>query len=141
MALFSDQESEQIRIAIENAEKNTSGEIRVSAEKKCPEDPLDRASNYFKKIGMDKTALHNGVLIYIAVEDHKFAIVGDSGINKVVPPDFWDSTKEAMLVHFRSGNIVDALITGINMAGEKLQQYFPYLDGDTDELPNDISYM
>lgn len=141
MALFSDQESERIRIAIEKAEKNTSGEIRISAEKRCPEDPLDRATNYFRKIGMDKTALRNGVLIYIATEDHKFAIIGDAGINQAVPVDFWDTTKEAMLVHFKSGNIVDALITGINMAGEKLQQYFPYLDGDTNELSDDISYM
>lgn len=141
MSLFTDAEEEQIRQAIEAAEKNTSGEIRLSAEKHCKEDPLDRAANYFHKIGMDKTALRNGVLIYIATEDHKFAIIGDAGINQVVPDNFWDTTKDAMLNHFKTGNVVNGLITGIQMAGEKLQQFFPYTDGDKNELSDDISYI
>lgn len=141
MTLFTDAEEEQIRQAIEAAEKNTSGEIRLSAEKHCKEDPLDRAANYFHKIGMDKTALRNGVLIYIATEDHKFAIIGDAGINQVVPDNFWDTTKDAMLNHFKTGDVVKGLITGIHMAGEKLQQFFPYTDGDKNELSDDISYI
>ncbi|HEX8376958.1 MAG TPA: TPM domain-containing protein [Pedobacter sp.] len=141
MALFTDTEQEEIRKAIERAEKNTSGEIRISAEKHCKEDPLDRAANYFHKIGMDKTALRNGVLIYIATEDHKFAIIGDAGINKVIPEGFWDSTKEAMLNHFKSGDLIQGLTTGIQMAGEKLQQFFPCADDDKNELSDDISYM
>jgi uncharacterized membrane protein len=141
MALFSDTEEEQLRKAIEAAEKNTSGEIRLSAEKHCKEDPLDRAANYFHKIGMDKTALRNGVLIYIATEDHKFAIIGDAGINQAVPADFWDTTKEAMLEKFKAGQIVEGLVTGISMAGEKLKQFFPYEDGDQNELSDDISYL
>lgn len=141
MALFSESDQERIREAIEAAEKNTSGEIRISAEKNSKEDPLDRAANYFHKIGMDKTALRNGVLIYIATEDKKFAIIGDSGINQVVPADFWETTKEAMLEHFRVGDLVQGLITGIHMAGEKLKEYFPYSDGDKNELPDDISYL
>jgi uncharacterized membrane protein len=141
MALFTDTEQEEIRKAIERAEKNTSGEIRISAEKHCKEDPLDRAANYFHKIGMDKTALRNGVLIYIATEDHKFAIIGDAGINKVIPEGFWDSTKEAMLNHFKSGDLVQGLTTGIQMAGEKLQQFFPCADDDKNELSDDISYI
>ncbi len=141
MALFTDTEQEEIRKAIESAEKNTSGEIRISAEKHCKEDPLDRAANYFHKIGMDKTALRNGVLIYIATEDHKFAIIGDAGINKVIPEGFWDSTKEAMLSHFKAGNLIQGLVTGIKMSGEKLQQYFPCADDDKNELSDDISYI
>jgi uncharacterized membrane protein len=141
MALFTDTEQEEIRKAIERAEKNTSGEIRISAEKHCKEDPLDRAANYFHKIGMDKTALRNGVLIYIATEDHKFAIIGDAGINKVIPEGFWDSTKEAMLNHFKSGDLIQGLTTGIQMAGEKLQQFFPCADDDKNELSDDISYI
>ena len=141
MALFSDKEEEIIRKAVEAAEAKTSGEIRICAEKHCKEAPLDRAANYFAKLDMDKTALRNGVLIYIATEDHKFAIIGDSGINKVVPPDFWDTTKEAMRNHFKAGNLAEGIITGIHMAGEKLQKFFPLLDGDKNELSDDISYM
>lgn len=141
MSLFTDKEQQRIREAIEAAESHTSGEIRISAEKHCTIDPLDRAANYFHKIGMDKTALRNGVLIYIATEDHKFAIIGDAGINKVVPHDFWDTTKEAMLAHFKAGELLEGLITGINMAGQELKHFFPCGDGDKNELSDDISYM
>jgi uncharacterized membrane protein len=140
MALFSQSDEERIRLAVEDAERLTSGEIRVCAEKSCDEDTLDRAANFFARLGMDKTALRNGVLIYIAVHDHKFAIIGDSGINAVVPEDFWDSTREAMVTHFRQGDLAGGIITGIRMAGEKLQAFFPYQEGDKNELPNDISY-
>jgi len=141
MALFTTKEEELIRQAVEAAESRTSGEIRICAEKHCPEETLDRAANYFAKLDMDKTTLRNGVLIYLATEDHKFAIIGDAGINKVVPHDFWETTKEAMLAHFKSGNLAEGIITGVRMAGEKLQAYFPLQDGDKNELSDDISYM
>ena len=141
MSIFSSSEEEKIRKAVEAAEAKTSGEIRVCVEKKCAENTLDRAANYFAKLGMDKTTLRNGVLIYMATEDHKFAIIGDAGINKVVPHDFWDETKLQMLQHFKEGNLADGIITGVRMAGEKLKTFFPVQDGDVNELPDDISYM
>ncbi len=141
MASFTEKEQEQIRLAIEAAEKNTSGEIRICAEKNCKGEAIERALTYFTKVGMDKTALKNGVLIYIATEDHKFAIIGDSGINNVVPDNFWNTTKDAMLEKFREGRLADGIVTGITMAGEKLREYFPYIDGDKNELPDEISFI
>lgn len=138
---FNDQEQQLIRQAIERAEKNTSGEIRICVEKSCSEDPLNRAAGYFFKLDMDKTKLRNGVLIYLATTDHKFAIIGDAGINKVVPANFWDDTKEAMLTCFKEGNLAQGIITGIDRAGKQLQQYFPYEAGDKNELSDDIAYM
>jgi len=140
--LFTESEQEQIRIAIENAEKNTSGEIRICAERNCPApSAFDRAANYFLKIGMDKTSQRNGVLIYIATDDHKFAIIGDEGINKQVPEGFWDSTKERMIGKFRTGSLASGIIEGITAAGEQLQKLFPVQDGDKNELSDDISYI
>lgn len=141
MALFSEQEQEQVRLAIEAAEKNTSGEIRVCAEKNCKDEPIERATSYFYKVGMDKTLLKNGVLIYIATEDRKFAIIGDSGINELVPDDFWETTKEAMLEKFKSGKLAEGLVHGITLAGEKLREFFPYQEGDKNELSDEISFM
>ncbi len=141
MALFTDEEQSQIRKAIESAEASTSGEIRICVEKTCSEDVLDRAANYFSKLEMDKTVLRNGVLIYLATVDRKFAIIGDAGINKVVPADFWNSTKQAMLELFKAGNLCEGIITGISLAGEQLKTYFPYQDSDKNELPDDISFM
>ena len=141
MAIFNEQEQQLIREAVESAERFTSGEIRICVEKTCNEPVLDRAANYFKKLGMDKTAKRNGVLIYVATQDHQFGIIGDAGINQVVPHDFWDSTKEAMLGHFKNQDLVGGIITGVKLAGEQLQTFFPYHDSDVNELPNDISFM
>ncbi|MDF3076179.1 MAG: hypothetical protein K0S09_68 [Sphingobacteriaceae bacterium] len=141
MALFTEDEQLQIRKAIEAAEGSTSGEIRICVEKTCSEDVLDRAANYFAKLDMNKTALRNGVLIYLATNDRKFAVIGDAGINRLVPADFWESTKEAMLSHFKSGNLVEGIITGISRTGEQLKAYFPYQDSDKNELSDDISFM
>ena len=141
MKVFNEEDQQRIADAVEAAERFTSGEIRICVEKTCKEAVLDRASDYFKKLDMHKTAKRNGVLIYLAVIDHKFAIIGDAGINKVVPHDFWDETKEAMLVHFKAGDMVEGIITGVKMAGKHLQTFFPYLDDDINELPDSITFM
>jgi uncharacterized membrane protein len=141
MSIFSEKEQELISNAVESAERYTSGEIRICVEKTCSEPVLDRAANYFKKLGMDKTAQRNGVLIYIATEDHQFAIIGDAGINKLVPHDFWDSTKDTMLAYFKDGDLTGGIIAGVKIAGDQLKTYFPYLDGDVNELPNEVSFM
>ncbi len=140
-ALFSEKDQELIRIAIEDAEKATSGEIRVCAEKNCKTEPIERASSYFVKIGMDKTAHRNGVLIYIATEDHKFAVIGDKGINERVPPGFWDVIREAMLEKFRQGLLAEGIAAGIRRVGQELKVYFPGFDDDKNELSDDIAYL
>ena len=141
MAVFTEEEQQRIQKAVADAEKNTSGEIRVCMEKTCSDEPLDRAVKYFAQLEMDKTKLRNGVLIYMATVDRKFAIIGDAGINSVVPADFWDGTKEAMLNHFKYGDLVEGIVTGITQAGEQLKKYFPHLLNDTNELPDDIAFM
>ena len=141
MAIFNDEEQQRIREAIAGAEKNTSGEIRVCVEKTCSEEVLERTAKYFYQLDMHKTKLRNGVLIYVAVVDRKFAIIGDAGINQVVGNDFWDSTKEDMLNHFKTGDIVEGIVTGIKIAGGQLGKYFPHNQDDTNELSNDVAFM
>src|ERR1700754_2614487 len=141
MAVFNDEEQQRIRSAIENAEKNTSGQIRVCIEKTCSEEVLDRAAKYFHQLDMHKTRLRNGVLIYLATVDRKFAIIGDAGINKVVPDNFWDDTKEQMLNQFKYGNLIEGIVTGLNIAGEHLQKYFPHESDGNNELSDDVAFM
>lgn len=141
MSLFSTQEQELIANTIAQAEKATSGEIRVAVEKHCKGSAFERATEYFAELGMDKTTQHNGVLIYLAYEDHKFAIIGDKGIDNVVPDDFWETTQVAMKAHFLSGNLAEGIVAGIALAGEKLALYFPYQSGDINELPNEIVFI
>ena len=133
------EEERDIVEAIRMAEKETSGEIRVHIEKTTSIDAFDRALEVFRLLEMDKTELKNGVLIYVAVKDKTFVICGDQGINEVVSNDFWDSTKEIMVSHFKKGDFKQGLIEGISKAGNELKLYFPYQQGDTNELSNEIS--
>lgn len=137
---FTPEEQKRITDAVEQAEKNTSGEIRVHVENECRIDVLDRAVQIFAMLKMHKTKLRNGVLIYLSLKDHEFAILGDAGINAKVPEDFWDSTKQAMLKEFQENRLTEGIIKGITMAGEKLKEHFPYKQDDVDELTNDISF-
>ncbi len=137
---FSTGEKEKIVKSIEEAERNTSGEIRVHIEGVIKGDVLDRASYIFGRLGMQKTELRNGVLFYLAVNSKKFAIIGDAGINAKVPANFWDIIKEKMGAHFRQGDFVNGLCEGIIMAGDQLKTHFPHQTDDVNELSDDISF-
>ena len=137
---FSKEEKESIKSAVQEAETNTSGEIRVHIDNHCKEEVMDRAAWWFGRLDMHKTEKRNGVLFYLAVKDHKFAILGDAGINEVTPDDFWDTIKEKMLEHFQEGAYAAGLSEGIRLAGKALQSHFPYQDDDVNELSDEISF-
>lgn len=137
---FSEEEINEIITAIKYAELNTSGEIRVHIEEFCKENSLDRAAYVFAKLNMHKTKLRNGVLFYLAIEDHKFAVLGDSAINQKVPEDTWISMINKMTIIFKEGKLSSGLAQGIKIAGELLKLYFPYQSDDKNELPDEISF-
>lgn len=132
-------EEQEVIDAIRQAEDKTSGEIRVHLEHHDQGNPEGRAMEVFHYLKMDNTKLQNGVLIYVAVSDHTFAIFGDKGINAVVPDDFWESTKGIIESHFKNKNFKQGLVEGIRRAGDQLERHFPWLHHDTDELSNEIS--
>lgn len=137
---LTEEERESIIAAIEQAEMATSGEIRVHLDNHCKGDQLDRASEVFALLKMHKTELRNGVLFYLALKDHKLAILGDVGINQKVPEHFWEDIRDHMLGLFREGKLAQGLSEGILMAGEQLKAHFPYQSGDSNELSDDISF-
>ncbi len=132
-------DEQEIVQAIIEAEKNTSGEIRVHLEEHTEKSPLERAQEVFFELKMDETQDRNGVLFYICVSDKKFAILGDKGINEAVESDFWDCTKDTVIANFKEGNFKKGLVEGILRAGERLKKYFPFQSDDTNELSNEIS--
>ena len=134
------EDRERVKKAIEKAELNTSGEIRVHMESKCKEDILDHAAFIFEKLKMYETEQRNAILFYIALNDHKFAVIGDAGINEKVNDNFWEVVKNEMIPFFKEGRIADGLIDGISKAGHELKEYFPYQTNDKNELDNEISF-
>ncbi|HEV7380244.1 MAG TPA: TPM domain-containing protein [Dyadobacter sp.] len=137
---FSEKEQEQIIAAIREAEKQTSGEIKVHIEKKCTGDVMDRTKEVFGSLEMYQTQDHNAVLFYLAYEDRKFAVYGDIGIHEKVHDTFWNSTKDLLRSHFSNQRFTEGLCAGILEAGLKLKEHFPYSSDDVNELPDDISF-
>lgn len=126
--------------AIMEAEKNTSGEIRVHIDEKCRKTPVERAQAVFHTLKMDDTQLRNGVLIYVACQSKVFAIIGDKGINDVVPSDFWNDICSGMAAKFKEGQFAEGIICAVKATGEKLKEFFPYSQDDVNEQPDDISF-
>jgi len=137
---FSDLQQQAIIKSIENAELNTSGEIRLHVEDTCKINPIDRAIEIFLKLEIHKTELHNGVLFYLAIKDKKIAVIGDKGINDIVTENFWDDVKNEIINQFKNNQFTEGICKGIEMAGEKLKMHFPFQSDDTNELSNDISF-
>jgi uncharacterized membrane protein len=135
-------ETEQLAIvqAIRDAEKDTSGEIRVHLDKTCSGDPYKRAIKVFENLAMHKTAQRNGVLFYLSIDDRKLAIIGDKGIDEKVPADFWNVILEEVVQLFKQGKMAEGLAHGIAKAGQQLSTFFPYQKDDHNELSNDISF-
>jgi uncharacterized membrane protein len=138
--LFTEELQKQVVTAIETAELNTSGEVRVHLDDKCKGEVLDRAAYVFEKLEMHKTEQRNGVLFYLAVQDKKFAILGDAGINQKVSDNFWEEIKSDVISNFKKGDFAGGLSSGIVKAGEQLKAHFPYQEDDVNELDNEISF-
>ena len=133
-------DEQRIVAAIEAAELVTSGEVRVHLNDTCSGDPLRDAQKQFQKLGMHRTAERNGILFFLALESHKFAVVGDSGIHAKVGQSFWEGIRDHMVPELKEGRWVDALELGIAEAGRALAEHFPHKGrSDRDELSNEVS--
>ena len=125
--------------AIGTAEKQTSGEIRVHIQPKAHGEIRNVAERTFERLGMTKTALRNGVLLFIACEEQRFTILGDQGINEKVPAGFWDEIAAKLTIRFKAGEFTDGIVDAVHSAGDELFHFFPCVEGDVDELTNEIN--
>lgn len=137
---LTDEEQDKVIEAIKKAELRTSGEIRVHLEPKCKKDALDRAKEVFAELGMQKTELRNGVIVYLATDSKKVAVYGDEGIHDQVGQAFWDDVLKLMVNHFKQDQFGEGLEKAVLRIGTKLQEMFPHQRDDENELSDDISY-
>ena len=139
---FTAEEKQHIVEAVQQAERHTSGEVRVFVESKCSYmDALDRAAELFSKMQMQNTAERNAVLVYIAVKDRQLAIFGDEGIHKKVGDEYWNKLVKQMISHFNKENFAEGIRQCVLDVGEALKNHFPYnKDTDKNELPDDIVF-
>lgn len=137
---FSKEEQNLIVAAISAAEKNTSGEVRVHLESICWGDAMERAKKVFNKLEMHKTQEQNGILIYIATDSRKMAVIGDTGIHKKLGKEYWNSIVQNMVSKFKEGQQAQGLAAAIIDCGNQLKHYFPYASDDKNELNDSISF-
>ena len=138
--MLSEEHQNLILQAIHDAELQTSGEIRVHVESHCAGHPIDRAKEVFFQLGMNKTDLQNGVLVYLAIKDRKFSIIGDKGIDAKVPTEFWETIRDEMRPLLAKEEFGAGLALGVRRIGEALAIYFPYQREDVNELSDELSY-
>jgi uncharacterized membrane protein len=138
---FNPEEMEVIVNAIREAERFTSGEVRVYVESRCSYvDALDRAVEIFTKMDMQKTKERNGVLVYVALKDHQLAVYGDEGIHQKVGFEYWNDEVGKMIRAFNRENYAMGIATCVTDIGNALKHFFPYNKDDKNELPDEIEF-
>ena len=128
-----------VSTAIATAERGTSAEVRVHLDEHCEDEELDRAAFLFTHLDMHRTALRNGVLLYVNVSDRRVAVIGDTGIHQRVGQSFWDDVLELVRMHFIGGRYAEGIIAGVGRIGEKLREHFPRMSDDRNELSDEVS--
>jgi len=137
--LFQRLDGERIRETILEAEKRTSGEVRVSVAPFFWGRVRPVAERAFRRLGMENTRLRNGILFFIVPARKRFVVLGDEGIHAKVGQDFWEGIAAVLAEHFRKGEFTEGLIAGIRAAADSLAVHFPYESvTDVNELPDDI---
>lgn len=137
---FTSEQQQMIKAAVARAEKKTSGEIRICIDAKINQDAFDRAVFWFEKLNMHQTALRNGVLIFISIEDHKFSVIGDYGIHEKVSQQFWEKLVEEMTEFFKKNDLTGGLIYAVEHCGNALATYFPLHAEDKNELGDEMTF-
>jgi uncharacterized membrane protein len=139
---FTEEEKNLIVNAVRDAERMTSGEVRVFVESCCSYmDALDRAAELFFRLQMNNTKDRNAVLVYVAIRDHQLAVFGDEGIHQKVGSAFWKKEISAMISNFNRENYADGIRQCVMDIGEALHRHFPYNnDTDKNELPDNIVF-
>ena len=125
--------------AIQAAEAKTTGEIRILVARHKAPDPLGAAEAYFNKFRMDRSALRNGVLIFVAPRSRNYAVIGDRGIHEKCGESFWTELASAMGAYFAKGEFTAGLVHGAERAGGLLARTFPRKDGDAPASPAEVS--
>lgn len=129
--------------AIQAAEAETTGEVRVFVESHCgKKTPMERAEQLFVKMGMTQTVHRNAVLIYLALNDRKFAILGDERIfSEAGGPVFWEAAALQLRDSLKEGQIATGLCRCIEEIGKALHAHFPHEeDVNKNELPDEIIF-
>ena len=130
----------RIADAITAAERHTTGEICVHVTPRCRGDVMKRAKRTFNRLHLYTTKRRNAVLIFVAYDDRKFAILGDTGINDAVPEGFWDGEVEELGTYLKAGRPVDGICAIIARLGDRLSEYFPGERDDENELSNEVTF-
>lgn len=140
--LFPPEQQAKLVEAIKEAERNTSGEVRVFVERKCAYvNPVDRAQEIFFNLQMEKTQDRNAVLLYLAIDDHQLALFADEGIYQRLGKEYWDAEVKKIISEIKNDHFIEGICEIVSDIGQALKEQFPYdRTGDKNELPDEIIF-
>jgi uncharacterized membrane protein len=136
---FSEGDLAEVSAAIAGAEALTSAEVRVHLDRRCPGDPTARAAAVFEQLEMHQTRERNGVLVYVALDDHRLAVVGDRSIHERVGQPYWERLAATLSAHFAQGRRREGLSAVVHELGRELARHFPRRPDDANELTDQVS--
>lgn len=139
ISMLTKEQKRTIAEAIQQAESLTSGEIRVHLDRFGSNNPMEKATKTFERLGMTRTKERNGVLIYLCFSKHQVAILGDRGIDEKVPEGYWNEIYLLLVDHFKKADYTEGICQAVLKVGEKLSAFYPHRTDDVNELSNELS--
>lgn len=138
--VFTKEELEGIKKAVEKAERLTSGEIAVAIISECRRglSAREQALQEFHRLGLDKTRGKTGILILAILQQRDVEILADKGINDKVPEGYWNEAAGMIVSGFKEGKPYDGVCRAVSKAGEMLADKFPKKPDDVNEIPDKV---
>lgn len=109
------------------------------SERALEEAALARARLEFARLRLHETTARTGVLLFVALFEHRVVVLADVGIHSLVGNEApWDDVTRAILSSTRRGRIDEGLVEGIRRVGPHLERHAPWTAGERNELPDRV---
>ena len=95
------------------------------------------AFHAFQAQGLRRTSGRTGILLFVALLEHRVVVLADEAIDEALEPDeSWEEIVDLVLSGIRAGRITDGLERAIARCGEILSHPLPIQPDDEDEIPH-----
>ncbi|HOD76606.1 MAG TPA: TPM domain-containing protein, partial [Syntrophorhabdaceae bacterium] len=98
----------------------------------------DRAVRAFYEKGLYRTKGNTGILFFISLLERKVWVLADKGIHEKITQAKLNAFARTVSAGIRQGTAADALVEAIGEAGRLLEEHFPTVEGDTNELTDEV---
>jgi putative membrane protein len=99
----------------------------------------ERARRAFAEHGLARTQGQTGILVFVALLEHRVVVLADAGIHRHVGTnDVWQEVVDLTVAGLRDGRAVEGIDAALRRCGEILRRHVPAPDHNPNELPNRV---